>query len=362
MASLKASTIALGSDPFFRNSIKQYERSCSATARARIEFPLARFDEQVIEQELGWAQNVVGLNSLRLFLSISQYQTNRDQFYKDFERFLEIAASKGMSVMPVTNATTLHDPDLPVTHPEPRLDFKPGVIFGGVRSGSGGSVRWDDKWPRLKPVIKDFIQTFLTRYANDKRIILWDLCNEPPTTERPLVEYLFEWAREANPSQPLSVCWNGHDLSDVITFHTYMRPGLSAPQAAPARVDFLTELQWATAWKRPVMCTEWLARPFGSTPQNTLPFFSRYGIGWYSFALVVGGPSQYQYPWDWPIGSPQPKEWFHGLLYPDGTPYSAEEILLIRDFKYQPPPRFVKTQSYWSYGDSDIRDVSPPLP
>ena len=333
------------------------------SARARIEFPLARFDEQIIQQELGWAQNVVGLNSLRVFLSIAQYQTNREEFFKDFEKFLDIAESKGMTVMPVTGATGLRDPDAPATQTEPEFEFKPGVIFGGFR-GTAGGVRWDDQWPRMKPIMKDFIQTLLLRYSKDKRIILWDLCNEPPTAQRPLVEYLFQWAREVDPSQPLSVCWNGHDLSDVITFHTYMRPGLSAPQAAPARVDFLTELDWARAWKRPILCTEWLARPFGSTPENTLPFFSRYGIGWYSFALVVGGPSQYQYPWNWPIGSPEPKEWFHGLLYPDGTPYKVEEILMIRDFKYQKPPEFVRTQSYWANGDStsEIGDVAPPLP
>jgi hypothetical protein len=73
--------------------------------------------------------------------------------------------------------------------------------------------------------MKDALQAFLSRYGKDERIILWDLANEPATALRPLVEYVFKWAREVNPSQPLSVCWNAHDLSDVITFHTYMRPG-----------------------------------------------------------------------------------------------------------------------------------------
>ena len=223
-------------------------------ARPRIEFPLAQFNEQIIRQELGWAKNVVGLNSVRLFLSIAQYQVDRELFYREFEKFLEIAASEGITVMPVTNATGLRDPDHPRPTQDPQFEFKPGVIFGGFR-GAGGGVRWDDNWPRYKPVIKDFIQTFLRRYAKDPRIILWDLSNEPATAVRPLVEYLFRWAREVAPSQPLSTCWNAHDLSDVITFHTYMRPGLSAPQAAPARVDFLTELEWARAWRRPMLCT-----------------------------------------------------------------------------------------------------------
>jgi hypothetical protein len=60
-------------------------------ARPRIEFPLAEFNEQIITQELGWAQNVVGLNSLRVFLSVQAL--DQAKFYTHFERLLEIAAA-----------------------------------------------------------------------------------------------------------------------------------------------------------------------------------------------------------------------------------------------------------------------------
>ena len=331
--------------------------------RPGIEFPPTHFNEKVIQQELGWAQTVVGLTSIRLFMSMSQYQTDRELLFRNFERVLDICASKGLSVMPVIGGSVLRDPDAKDPEPErPPRQYLPGVFGGGGAGGAGGgrTVTWDTSWPKYKPLIKDYLQTFIRRYANDKRIILWDLINEPPTAQRPLAEYLYQWAREVDPTQPLSACWNCHDLSDVITFHTYMRPGLNAPEGAPARVDFLTELNWARAWKRPILCTEWLARPFGSTVDNTLPFFSRYGIGWYSFGLVTAGPSNHQYPWNWPVGSPEPPQWFHGLLYPDGRPYSYEEVLKIRDFKYQTPPEFVKTQSYWADG-SDVTDKAPPV-
>jgi len=331
--------------------------------RPRIQFPSAELNEDVIRQELGWAQTVVGLNSIRLFLSIPQSQADRDAYCKKFERVLDIAASKGMTVMPVTGVSPARNPDAPAGEREPQLEFKPGVWGGGWRSPSTANINSDDTWPQRKQLVKSSLQAFLRRYAKDERIILWDLLNEPQTVQRPLVEYLFQWAREVDPSQPLSVCWNGHDLSDVINFHTYMQPGLSAPEGAPARVDFLTELEWARAWKRPILCTEWLARPFGNRVQNVLPFFSRYQIGWYSMGLCAGGPTQAQYPWNWPIGSPVPEEWFHCWLYPDGRPYKFEEILMVRDFKFQQPPEFVNTQSYWAYGDSvsEIKDVRPPL-
>ena len=216
--------------------------------RPRIEFPLAEFNEQIITQELSWAQNVVGLNSLRIFLNVQAL--DQAKFYTHFERLLEIAASRGMTIMPVTGVQGVRDPAALKPAGDPQFEFKPGVVFGGFRgAGGGGGGRWDDEWPKNKKFMKDALQAFISRYAKDERIILWDLANEPATALRPLVEYVFKWAREVNPSQPLSVCWNAHDLSDVITFHTYMRPGLSAPQAAPARVDFLTQLECAQAMK-----------------------------------------------------------------------------------------------------------------
>ena len=142
-----------------------------------------------------------------------------------------------------------------------------------------------------------------------------------------------------------------------------LRPGLSSANCPPGRVDFVTELEWAKAWKRPMLCTEWLGRPFGNRVENVLPFFSRSRVGWYAMSLVAGGPLQAQYPWNWPIGSPVPEEWFHCLLYPDGRPYNYEEVVMIRDFKYQTPPPFVNSQQYFAYGDSiaEIRNVRPPL-
>ncbi len=50
-------------------------------------------------------------------------------------------------------------------------------------------------------------------------------------------------------------------------------------------------------------------------------------IGWYLWELMIGvDQTRYQWP-----GSPHAAETivFQGLLYPDGTPYSGEEVELI---------------------------------
>lgn len=332
-------------------------------------------NEPLIRRELGWARDVVGLNSVRLWIGFADNQTDQEEAFKNFDSFLRICDEFQIKVIAVLSLP-MRDPDYkppaPTTNPptpEPRdaaPNFRPGV-HGGVRPQNPNRVGWPccepegpitsrtlEVWAQVKPAVEQYVRTVLTHYAKDDRILLWDLYNEAPKAARPVVELLFQWAREVNPSQPLSVCWQGHDLSDVITFHSYGRPGFETANRNSLGWDFLTELDWARAWGRPILCTEWLARPFGNTIESILPFYERYHIGWFVWGLCAVGPAQYQFPWGWPIGSPPPEKWFHCLLYPDGTPYSAEEILMIRDFKYKQVTEQVKTQSYWLTADVDV--------
>ena len=56
-------------------------------------------------------------------------------------------------------------------------------------------------------------------------------------------------------------------------------------------------------------------------------------IGFFVWGFCAGS-AQYQIPWEWPVGSPEPKRWFQCLLYPDGTPFDVEEINLIQQFHF----------------------------
>ena len=65
-------------------------------------------------------------------------------------------------------------------------------------------VRDPQTWPRLESYVKDVMATF----KDDPRLWVWDLYNEPTNSgdqghlSLPLVEKVFHWAREINPSQP----------------------------------------------------------------------------------------------------------------------------------------------------------------
>ncbi|HJM59836.1 MAG TPA: hypothetical protein QGG52_04875, partial [SAR86 cluster bacterium] len=89
--------------------------------------------------------------------------------------------------------------------------------------------------------LKAYVYGVLESYAEDERILMWDLYNEPGQfgvgeKSIKLLELTWKWAREVNPSQPLTSCLDGsvgdeiiqlnQENSDVITFHTYEKDKL----------------------------------------------------------------------------------------------------------------------------------------
>jgi hypothetical protein len=110
------------------------------------------------------------------------------------------------------------------------------------------------------------------------------------------------------------------DNSDVITFHSYDRP-----EVTKARIDSLRR------YKRPIICTEYMARPRGSTFAAIMPLLKQKHVGAYNWGFV-NGKSQTIYPWDsWEkTYTAEPPLWFHDIFHQDGTPYDVKEAELIR--------------------------------
>ena len=142
----------------------------------------------------------------------------------------------------------------------------------------------------------------------------------------PLLEEVFQWARQVNPSQPITVgVWfdnktlNQFQLShlDVITFHNYNN------------ADSLKhQIQHLKSYGRPLICTEYMRRPVSSFNTH-LPGFKREHVGCYNWGLV-SGKSQTIFPWGSKKDAPEPKRWFHDIMRKDGTPHDEQEAKLIR--------------------------------
>ncbi len=289
------------------------------------------FREHDIRRELDYAVDI-GINAVRIFMLTAQWQTSRQQVLSNVDRFLDLCAERNISVMFTLQPNTVMHPGYAsdVAHPIRAIPCINAHSAGWQYEGASSDP---DAWRDVVDDVRAFVRGVLSRYANDKRIAIWDLYNECHPDCIQLLEEVFLAARAVNPSQPLTASWNAFDISDVVTFHCYEDP-LRVERRDSFLLAFNEELDRALAQGRPTLCTECLARPFGNELAAFLPVFAREKIGFYVWGLCEGC-GNYRMPWGWPDGSPEPKRWFHCLLYPDGSPFDHSELRLIRMFGWK---------------------------
>ena len=291
------------------------------------------FDPATIDRELSWARGL-GFTSCRVFVQYIVWKQDPAGFKKRFSQFLAIADKHQLSVMPVLFDDCAFD-----ANRDPYLGKQDDPVPGTSNARwvpSPGLKLVTDKaaWPDLEKYITDMVGT----YAHDKRIVLWDLYNEPGNSglgnkSLPLVEAVFAWARQARPDQPLTIGpWGGTkelsdrqiELSDIVSFHFY---GDNA--GMKGRIAEFKK------FGRPVVCTEWMARTLGGKWDTDLPLLKAEGVGCYNWGLVLGR-TQTCYPWGSPKDTTEPPVWFHDLLRRDGSPRYPDEIAFIRTFTDAP--------------------------
>jgi hypothetical protein len=302
------------------------------------------FNPAEIDKEMGWAENI-GMNTMRVFLHDLVWQENPEQFRKRIDDFLQITSRHHIKPMFVLFDSVWDPlPKLGVQHPP-----IPGVHNSGWVQSPGRAALTD---PNQESRLKAYVVGVIGAFANDARVLGWDVWNEPsntnqgsygklePADKEQLVEVLlpkvFSWAREARPSQPLtSGVWDIDyekgtllttmqqiqlDNSDVITFHNYSWPE-----------RFENEILFLKKFNRPIICTEYMAREAGSTFDTILPMAKKYSVGAINWGFVAGKTQTY-YPWDsWrhPYILDEPTVWFHEVFYPSGKPYREAEVRLI---------------------------------
>ncbi len=313
----------------------------------------ATFDPATLDRELGFAQGL-GFTSIRVFLHNLLWQQDSSGFLVRMDQFLAIAHKHHIGVTFVLFDSCWNpDPHLG-TQPDP----KPFTHNSGwVQSPGREFLVHPERFEMLKP----YVQGVVGHFKNDSRIDLWDVFNEPDNLNDPayvklepkfktdfaliLLQQTFAWARAMHPSQPLtSGLWRGNwgdqnqlsamelvqlQNSDVISFHNY------------GRLDDLKRcVEHLRRYHRPLVCTEYMARPLGSTFDPNLKYLHDQNVGAYNWGFV-SGKTQTIYPWDsWTkTYTAQPPLWFHDIFHPDGTPYDPAEVAYIKSVTSAPPAR-----------------------
>lgn len=282
------------------------------------------FDPAIIERELGWAANI-GMNTVRVYLHDLLWTTEKDAFIAHIHQFLDIAAGKGIKpLFTIFDDCWNRDPK-PGLQPEP---LRGTHNSGWVQSPGNDLVISGAENGRLEVYVKELLTTF----ANDSRILMWDLYNEPGNRDLgaktfPLLRSAFDWAWQVRPSQPLTtgLWWSESPMndfmaeaSDIITFHNY-----SDADHLQAQINDLRK------YNRPLVCTEYMARTHNSLFETCLPVFKRENVGCYNWGLVAGKTNTI-FAWSTPLDADEPPLWFHDIFRADGSPYDTRETTVIR--------------------------------
>lgn len=283
------------------------------------------FDQKTIDRELGYAEGI-GFNTMRVFLHSMAWQQDPKGFKNRVNQYLTIADKHHIQTIFVFLDDCWNAEAKIGKQPEP----KTGIHNSGWVQDPGNRIKNADELPLLQKYVTDVLTTF----KHDKRILLWDLYNEPGNSNKgnasmDLLSKVFNWAKIINPDQPVSSGmwdWNLEKLntfqlthSDVITYHDYEEP---------EKHQRVVQILKATG--RPVICTEYMARLRGSTFENTMPILKKENVGAINWGLVSGKTNTI-YAWDTPMpNGDEPKVWFHDVFRKDGTPYKQEETNLIK--------------------------------
>ena len=310
------------------------------------------FNPREIDKELGWAEGL-GMNTMRVFLHDLLWQ-DAAGFQKRLDTFLAIAERH--HIRPIF---VLFDS---CWDPNPKLGPQRAPVSGVHNSRwvqSPGAKGLSD--PAQEPRLRAYVEGVVGAFAKDPRILAWDVWNEPSNTNGSsygkleladkqarvlvLLPKVFDWARSVHASQPLtSGVWEGNwslarfvdrveakgdaiarvqlEQSDVTSFHNYGPPD-----------DFLRRVETLETYHRPLICTEYMARPVGSTFDKILPIAKKHKVAAINWGFV-NGKSQTNLPWDsWqkPYVKQPPAVWFHDIFYADGRPYRQSEVDLIRE-------------------------------
>jgi GH35 family endo-1,4-beta-xylanase len=303
------------------------------------------FDPETIDRELGYARKL-GFNSVRVFLHDLLWKQDSKGFLKRIEQFLEIADKHSIQTMPVLFDSCWH----PLPKLGPQAPPIPFTHNSGWVQSPGIEVL---KNPSAYPHLKEYVQGVVGHFSEDRRILLWDVWNEPdnfdggakgrpgleprdkPQLVNKLLPEVFAWVREVSPSQPLtSGVWRDSENiqqlddckkiqlahSDVISFHCY--GDAASMDRCIDRLAF---------FGRPLLCTEFMARPNNSTFAPHLERMKASKVAAYCWGFV-SGKSQTIYPWDsWEKKyQAEPPVWFHDVLRGDGSSYRKEETDYIQ--------------------------------
>ncbi len=323
------------------------------------------FRSEVVDKELAAGQRYFGITTLRVYLHNINFDKEKTVFMNNLEKFLKICDKNGIK----PGFTFFDDCH---RHSDIFLDTPTTPVKGWHNGRWAASPQDRDRDPEDLQRFKSYIQEVIRAHRTDKRILWWEIFNEPSLSagvRRGLIsgsqEYSdrlrragYQWAKEVKPIQPVLNCWDDSDVTDIVDAHNYTWDQLSQP-LRPLTWDSQANLNI----KKGTVFTEagarWYApRPSNGEPCEVLDWLERRRAsgkstpGVYLCWELMVGNSNCRWYWGTPPDSPEPTIPWCGLMWPDATPVSLAEseaslryttgkgrALFFENFQYNPIPQ-----------------------
>jgi hypothetical protein len=267
------------------------------------------YDPAINDRELHYA-SVYGINCVRVYLHYFIYLKKKDALLRNIEDFLTRAAKYGIKTEFVFFDDCWNQPDKAILS----QDYKyPAPIFGVhnsrwlVSPGEDARRHYAKHQPRLKAYVQDIVNA----HKDDKRIAFWETYNEPnksPETRQLMLD-AYRWIHETGTTIPLTATgerFAGDPYSDFKSWHEYRGYDFTGTPDS--------------------LCSECMNRSTQTVPGIVEHFKDKTGFIVWEFGI---GRDNCRFTWDEKREHPRTDETpkpFHGLVYPDGHPWSLDDI------------------------------------
>jgi len=277
------------------------------------------FRADVIDKELAAAGKYYGINTLRVYLHNINFDKEREVFLANIEKFLKICAKHNIK----PGFCFFDDCH---RHADIYLETPTKPIKGYHNGRWAASPQDRDRDPKNIDKFKSYIQEVIRPFRNDKRVLWWEIFNEPNGSAftRELRKKGYAWAKELKPVAPVLCCWNDSPETDIVNAHNYRwGPDGWDKQADmnPQKGTVFTEA--GTRWYAP--------RPSNGEPCEVIHWLEKRRAagkstpGVYLCWELLVGNSNCRWYWKTKHGSPEPTVPWCGLMWPDATPVSFAE-------------------------------------
>ena len=283
--------------------------------RDAVEIWVDRFHAESVARELGTGrQHFPGMNTVRLWLSHDAFLRDRAAFSRNLETVLDLCDRFGLKAI-VTLFNHWHSiPD-----------------FGGIALEmiQYWFVRFGQRGQAQSYVFRPYLEATFGAYAEDPRILAWDMCNEPHLdcdgAIRDWLQHTYDTGKAMGVKAPIGVSVNVslelletvEPFSDVLMVHPY-----HAVQQPWAELQAL-----ARRHRKALLVTEccWGSLDDGERVEivrSDLGVLSEQGIGFLAHALCESRVADLHRP-DW---GPVSGAGYMGFVHRDGSLRAGHEV------------------------------------